>query len=296
MSRHSSGSAQELVRANQELRSKVSDLQEKLAKSEAAIKTAIAAATDGYHHGGSNLSVTTHPSTILSLAESIASIGSFSPSPTKGSRGGVDAHTPPLAGTNTDRIDRLVVSNRELRHAITDKDAKIGKAMQEVESLKQQAKAQESKIVSLYEDLEKAEKALQDAHDDAQELVLQPARWELDKARLVAAQNKERDHMIELLNRERSDKDDLRVGYEEALQRALTTQAQEAAAVLETAQIAHAQELQALHIAHAQELQALHIAHAQELQALHIAHAQELQAVEDARELEKQQSQLEITP
>jgi len=269
MSRHSSASAQDLVKSNQELRSTVLDLQDKLARSEAAIKTAIAAATDGYHHGGSNLSVTTHPSTILSLAESIASNSNagfspaLSPHKDKGSRGAVDSHTPPLSvsGTSADRIDRLVASNRELRHAVSDKDAKIGKALQEVEALKQHAKAQESKIALLYEDVERADKALQNSVEDAAAMARLPAQWEKDKARLVAAQDKERDHMIELLNRERSDKEDMRVGYEEALQRALAAQAEGAAAVSAAAQLTHAQEL----------------------------HAQQ-----EARELEKRQAQLEI--
>ena len=296
MSRHSSANAQDLVKSNQELRSKVLELQDKLSRSDAAIKTAIAAATDGYHHGGSNLSVTTHPSSILSLAESIASNATYTPSPgSKGSRGGgkvgdTDGRTPPLHGTNADRIDRLVISNRELRHEVSDKDAKIGKAMQEAAVHKQQAAALEGKVAALYEDLEKADKALLDAQDDLRAMEALPAQWELDKVRLVAAQDKERDHMIELLNRERSDKEDMRVGYEEALQRALTAQAAEAAALRENARQMHVQELRAEQEARENARQA----HVQELRAEQEAWVLERQQVQEARELERQQAQLQI--
>ena len=217
MSRHSSTNVNELVKANQELRTKVQDLQDKLARSENAIKTAITAASEGYHHGGSNLSVTTLPSTILAVAQEISHI-----SPTRNR--GHEAITSPLSSSNVERIDRLVISNRELRQELSSKDEKIGRYMQEVTGLHKQLSAHESKIVSLLNDLDNAHNAIREAVANSDALCRQPAQWEIERSRLVAAQDSERAHMIDLLNRERSEQKSLQANREEYMERALATQ------------------------------------------------------------------------
>ena len=109
MSRHSTANAAVLVKANHELRSRVDHLEQKLNRAESAIAKAVEIASEGKEEHGS-LSVRTNPTTLLALAESIAQSSTPLSSPLA-----QKIRTPPPSGTAQERIESLVVSNKELR-------------------------------------------------------------------------------------------------------------------------------------------------------------------------------------
>ena len=150
---HSSTTAAGLVKSNQELRCRVQQLEDKLVRAEATIAKAVELATNGKNdpqtvsENNGLLSVSTTPSSLLALAESIAS------STLPVSRGG-GSRTPPPSGTSEERIESLVDSNRELRYALTDSKSNVEQQGKQVQSLQRIVESHEAKILSLISELD----------------------------------------------------------------------------------------------------------------------------------------------
>jgi hypothetical protein len=209
-SRHSNQSSKELVKSNHELRSRVHQLEDKLGRAEKAISNAIAAATTSSPSKSTNtgnLSITASPSSLLALAESIGSPSPFR-SPTTGAG----------SSTTQDRIESLVVSNRELRYTLNDSTTKVEKLEKESEVAKREIECHKAKIVSLLDEVDGKQLKINRLNKDLLEIQEKPLQWEIEKVRLIEEQNKEREIIIDLLNRERMNAQEDREAFEEKLE------------------------------------------------------------------------------